>query len=781
MAAETHPETRQRQSEVHRTGSLSQEGNSPFLAHSGNRVGREDPLKAHLDAVSKRASQSAAVFGADTEAALAGLLHDLGKYGDLFQKRLRGEVQGIDHWTPGAWAALEKYKQLGIAVALAIQGHHVGLQQASRDNLARMDPGRWDPAMHAQRQLSETRTDLLIERFSVDGLTLPPFESSLYAHNERAVSAMLDVRMLFSALVDADFLATEAHFNEGEETCGRPSLPLDPARALNLLLAHIDRLASASDAAQSVNKLRSDLLSACLAAGEKAVGQFTLTAPTGSGKTLAMLAFALKHAAVHDLRRIVMVIPYLNIIDQTATVFRSVLEGDLGPGYVLEHHSLAGTRGHDQVEGTGEDHGRELSEVWDAPIVITTSVQMLESLFSNRPSTCRKLHRLAKSVILFDEVQTLPTHLAIPTLAALSRLTERYGTSVVFATATQPAFSHMDDHVRNWCSVGWRPTEIVPTGLKLFARIRRTKIEWPNPDAPVSWDELADRLADDECRQALCVVNLKRHALLLFEKLRDCLGDDADLFHLSTSMCPAHRREVIDEIHRRLKEENGEPCRLISTQCVEAGVDVDFPVAFRSWGPLDSIAQVAGRCNRNGRRAFGTMHVFIPEDERYPEGGYRQAATVARLVAARRTLDVDDPELYAEYYRQLYAIARPEDRDEDLLNALTRRDFAQVAEHYRLIPSATVNVLVPYEHAAYDKLTSVVRREGISRRWIRQARPHVIGVHRGSHKAPVWNWVEVIRCSRGREAEDWYIYLRPEHYDAKTGLCPPDSLDCLIG
>lgn len=741
----------------------------------------EDPLRAHLAAVAKRAAEFARDFGAEEEAGLAGLLHDLGKYGDLFQERLRGEAQRIDHWTPGAWVALEKYKRLGMASALTVQGHHVGLQQANRDNLTSMNPVNWDPAMHEQRRLSETRIGLLNERFRSDGLALPPLETSLYDHSEKAVSAMLDLRMLFSALVDADFVETEAHFHGGKETCRTPGPPLDPTRALGLLLAHIARLAAKSDAAEAVNELRSDLLSACLAVGEKPTGQFTLTAPTGSGKTLAMLAFALKHAAVHNLGRVVVVIPYLSIIDQTAKEYRDVLEPAFGPDYVCEHHSLAGTRGEDVVEDRDEDRQRELTENWDAPIVITTSVQMLESLFANRPSACRKLHRLARSVILFDEVQTLPTNLAIPTLAAVSRLTERYGASVVFATATQPAFSHLDEHVRKWCSVGWQPTEIVPTELKLFARVRRTKVEWPAPGARLSWDDLADKLADDACRQALCVVNLKRHALLLFEKLRDRLGDDASLLHLSTSMCPAHRRVVLDEIHRRLKEENGEPCRLISTQCVEAGVDVDFPVAFRAWGPLDSIAQVAGRCNRNGRRAFGRLQVFIPEDEGYPEGGYRQAATVVRLVAASRTLDVDDPELYAEYYRHLYAIARPEDRNEKLLDAVARRDFAQVAAHYRLIPDATVNVLVPYDQGIYDELTAAVRRAGISRGWIHRARPYLIGVYRGNLKGPIWNWLEAVRCGPGREADDWYIYLQPEHYDAKTGLSPPESLACLTG
>lgn len=754
-----------------------------FLAHSANRMGCEDPLRDHLSAVAERAAGFARAFGAEGEAFLAGLLHDLGKYGDLFQKRLRGEEQLIDHWSPGAWVALQRYRELGIASALAVLGHHVGLQNAQSDHLRSIDPARWDPALHDGRRLSEVNSDVLLRRLEADGLALVAPQSSIYNHADKAVSAMLDVRMLFSTLVDADFIETEAFFGAiGSEKSYRvPGPVLDPQRALEVLSTHIASLARQSRAAKAVNRVRADVLDACLAAAARPQGQFTLTAPTGSGKTLSMLAFALKHAAIHNLRRVVVVIPYLSIIDQTAEQYRRILEPVFGPEYVCEQHSLAGTRGEDDVEDRDGDRRHELTENWDAPLVITTSVQMLESLFANRPSACRKLHRLARSVIIFDEVQTLPASLAVPTLAALSRLTERYGASVVFASATQPAFGHLDGHLKKWCSLGWQPTEIVPAQLKLFARLQRTEVEWPAPGMRLSWDELAERLASEDCRQALCVVNLKRQALLLFEKLRDRLGDDTGLFHLSTSMCPEHRRATLDGIRRRLEKENGAPCRLISTQCIEAGVDVDFPVAFRAWGPLESVAQVAGRCNRNGRRPVGRLRVFVPEDDAYPDGGYRRAAGVARLLAASRALNIDDPELYAEYYRQLYAIARPQNRSEDLLDAITRRDFIAVAKHYRLIPDATISVLVPYDQSVYDELAGLVRREGISRTWIRRARPHTISVYRGRRSAPIWDWLEPVRCGRDRESDEWFIYLRSDHYDAKVGLQPPESLDCVIG
>lgn len=754
-----------------------------LLAHSPSKSGRTDTVVDHLQSVAKRAVEFTSSFGAADEARLAGLLHDLGKYGELFQMRLRDQAEHIDHWSAGAWQSLS-YRKQGLATALAIQGHHIGLQKAEKAALSILDPVKWDPRMHDGWRLSETNMESLLRQMTLDGLTPTVPNDSLYDYDGKNVSAMLDVRMLFSALVDADYLETEAHFNAvGNQKLYRPSGPLlEPERALSVLLAHIEKLQRESNAADLVNSLRADLLTACLDASAKHQGAFTLTAPTGSGKTLSMLAFALKHAVKHNLRRVVMIIPYLNIIDQTAKVYRTIFTPVFGADYIIEHHSLAGTRGEDEVQDVGEDRRHELSENWDAPIVVTTSVQMLESLFGNRPSACRKLHRLAHSVIMFDEVQTLQTALVIPTLAALSRLVERYQATTVFATATQPAFNHLGQHVKKYCACGWQPSEIVPSELKLFDHARRTTIEWPHLDTHTSWNELAGRLAGDECKQVLCVVNLKRHALLLFQKLRKILGSDANLFHLSTSMCPAHRKVVLDEI--RLLLDGGRPCRLVSTQCVEAGVDVDFPVAFRAWGPLDSIVQVAGRCNRNGRLPQpGSVNVFVPEEDVYPPNGYGQAASVARVLYRGKPggPNLDDPELYSEYYRQLYAIARPEDRSEALDDAIMRQDFAMVAELYRLIPDTTINVLVPYNANVHSELAEQVHCDGIKRDWILRARPYTIGVYRPRRDAAIVRWLEPVMADRTRATEDWFIYLKAEHYDPKTGLVPPESMDCLIG
>jgi CRISPR-associated helicase Cas3/CRISPR-associated endonuclease Cas3-HD len=738
-------------------------------------------------------------WGGDEEALAAGLLHDLGKYGNLFQARLRGEVGGIDHWSAGAAEALRRYCQEGIATALVVQGHHLGLQVADPDELRRLDPRMLAEHLPQGVRLSDPGLDNLLIRLSADGLSLPPrfCAGDANALRDPAVSAMLDVRMLYSAVVDADFLDTEAHFSE-QAGVGRPrDLPLDPSHALVTLNSYVDHLAAASTASPRICNLRDDLRRACLEAALRPPGLFTFTAPTGTGKTLGMLAFALRHALQHQLRRIVTVIPYLSIIEQTVNAYRQALAGawtgDHLGFYLLEDHSLAGTHGE---LGTREPSDEEtlalrgrLAENWDAPLVVTTSVQFLESLFANRPGACRKLHRLAKSVIMFDEVQTLPARLAVPTLAALSRLVERYGCTVVFSTATQPAFSHLDKHVRHFCRQGWEPEEIVPHDLHLFERARRVEVKWPHSVETMAWGEVAEELG--AYSQVLCIVNLKRHAWALLDQLQ--ARDTDGLLHLSTNMCPAHRRQVLEEVRSRLDPEQPQPCCLVSTQCVEAGVDVDFPVVYRAWGPLEAIAQAAGRCNRNGRAESGRVRVFVPETEGtrelYPDDAYRQAADVAQVVLAElgaEGIDLDAPAVFERYYRRLYEVQDPTryccDRTNDpLIRAICERSFPKVAQEYRLIKQDALNVLVPFEPRSFDALAAEVRETGLTYSWIRRARPHTVSLFRPRPDSVVMNHLEPVRLARGRgESEEWFIYRTPEHYHERRGLMPPQADAVLI-
>jgi CRISPR-associated helicase Cas3/CRISPR-associated endonuclease Cas3-HD len=764
-----------------------------YLAHSAGPSGKPDPLRCHSRNVAERAAAYAEPLGAAREAYLTGLLHDAGKYGSLFQRRLEGKERGIDHWSAGAWLALTLYKNRGVAAALAIQGHHIGLQQASKDSLGELNPARLTQHHPLNLRLSEADVTRLLSHMRTDGLALPDPEelpNSLYSGLCGAsASAMLDVRMLFSTLVDADFIETEAHFTDGGDSEGgrREAGPaLQPEDRLALLLDHLKEMARSSRASRRVNQLRADLLTACLDAAALPRGLFTLTAPTGTGKTLSSLAFAMKHAMAHKLRRIVMVIPYLTIIEQTVRAYRQVFEPHLGKeaaaSFILEHHSLAGTRPADAGAGSEQDSEdpihrsvRLLAENWDAPIVVTTNVQFLESLFSNRPAPCRKLHRLAESVILLDEVQSMPPHLAIPTLATLTRLAGRYRATVVFSTATQPAFEHLSPWVRKYSGSDWRAREIVPPELGLFERARRTEVEWPDFERPLTWSELASELMEED--QVLCVLNLKRHALALHAELQ---GRKAEgLLHLSTNMCPAHRLEVLNEVRARL--DRSEACRLVSTQCVEAGADLDFPAVYRALAPLEAIAQAGGRCNRNGRNRVGSVKVFIPEEEAYPDGTYRQAAGITRLLLKKHgSLNLDDPSVYADYYRQFFDVSKPENRKQELQNAIEIQHFALTAREYRVIEQNAVNVLVCYDPAVFRQLADEVRRTGLTRQWTAMARPHSIGLFRPRDDDAVRRWLEPVPIVRGRQSDEWFIYLNEDHYDPQRGLVPPAAMDCLI-
>jgi len=756
-----------------------------YYAHSANSTGAWHLLRLHLASVGRLAATFARGETSVDEAELAGVLHDLGKYGDRFQARLRGDAQGIDHWSQGAWLALKDHR--AVAAALAIQGHHIGLQSGSSDALKGLSPDFLIRSHPLRLEPSDPDPERLARRATDDGLTMDrSIRPTLCLPDgwRHAVAAMLDVRMLFSCLVDADFLDTEAHF-AGDAAGKRPrgeAPRLDAAAALAVLQRHVASLRAATRAHAAVRRARDTLWEAALRASRGQPGLFTLTAPTGSGKTLAMLRFALAHAMHNGLRRVVVAVPFLTVIEQTAEVYRALFE-QLSEHFVLEHHSLAGfgaesARGdaeEDQVNHS-ERRRRLLAENWDAPIVLTTNVQLLESLFSNRSSTCRKLHNLAESVIVFDEAQTLPGRLAVPTLAALSRLAAAYRSTVVFATATQPAFECLESAVAKHAGSGWRPTEVVPDHGTLFAALARVSVRWPQHRARRGWADLADELRALD--QVLVIVNLKRHARALF----DALDGTSGLYHLSTNLCPAHRRAVLVAVRARL--DRGEPCRLISTQCVEAGVDVDFPCVYRALAPLDAIAQAAGRCNREGRMpALGEVLVFEPEEggdwrRIHPTHAYFRATEMTRtMLLERGSIDVSDPHAFREYYRRLYDPSRPVSGDTMLGDAIQARDFVEVARRYRLIDDDAIQVLVPWkaDRSRFKRLRDEAERDGIASGWTRRAQSLAVSVYRPRDGLPPWA-IPLPLARRGSLAPAWsdeWFALEGDYYNDVLGLDPP--------
>ena len=780
-------------------------GASTFLAHSKNDEGNgvAELLRDHLLFVAERTAEFSAVFDAEQQGHAAGLLHDLGKYGARFFRHLEDPSERAgDHWSAGAVLLAALSPRFGLIPALAVAGHHAGLTEIPLDTRA-FCRAILDGLKNRSGDFTESDRALLWQRFEKDGLRLHKITRGLVPQGEGHFAAdMLDVRMLFSALVDADFLETEAHFNGDAEIPRRPrpdGPTFDVDRAIAALNRHLDRVRRLFRHSPMASS-RDNLFEQCVEAASRSTGPFSLSAPTGAAKTLAMIAFALHHARAHNLRRVVLVIPFLNIIEQTAQVYRSIFSPENGfdAHTVIEHHSLADSGDWDTSGRSGDEYetlSRLLAENWDAPIVLTTSVQFFESLMAARPARCRKLHRLARSVVLFDEVQTLPVKLAVATLAALSRLTDPDGpfrSTVVFATATQPAFDALDGRVRReFASFGWRPAEIAADPQRLYTTASdRVHVSWRYHE-PIDLELLAQELMRHE--RMLCIVNLKRHATQLATTLAE--HNVEGLTHLSTNMCPAHRTAVLDMVRRRLADQL--PVRLVATQCVEAGVDIDFPVVYRALAPLEAIAQAAGRCNRHGQNVTGRVTVFKPQDDRglYPPG-YKEAVMATETFLNAKAMDgpLDDteilnsPKALRDYFRQLYDLsgrtATEREDERELLDEIRAGNFAEVARLYRLIKQDSINVLVPYDADVFNDLKRQIAeaerlKPALIRDWIRRATAHAVSLIRPDSNGPLWNHLEPVPFSRRHPLENyeanWFFALSGLEYDRLTGLSPPDD------
>ncbi len=767
----------------------------------------------HINRVRELARAFASAFQAESSVEAAAYLHDLGKYSKQFQMRLRDRREaGRDHWTLGARKLLASHDPRTVMPAAAILGHHIGLDRLMHVELfAKELSQRLCKNADAFTTTSKEEHQLALDAFRLDGFECPTMSGDFVCRHDGAAD-MLDTRMIFSALVDADFLATEGHF-EGDATI--PYRPRQVGRQFPIgeMLKSLERYVHsiAHPAAESaIFKVRQNLMKDCKNSGaESAQGLFTLTAPTGAGKTLAMLRFALEHACRHNLRRIVLVMPFLNIIDQTASIYRNVFPpNEYGDDLILEAHSLAG---HEST-GTGDDgttvkelRRRLISQNWDAPIVLTTNVAILESLHSRSPAACRKLHRLARSVLLFDEVQTLPPKLAVTTLATLHRLAHPQGpyrSSIVFATATQPAFESLSDRLRDLTdksllkvSPSWKPTEITSDAETMFQiAAKRVQVRWREKQA-IPLIELATEL--NQYEQVLCIVNLKRHAITLTAEL---YRSRQDVLHLSTNMCAEHRTAVLKIVRERLDKDK--PICLVATQCVEAGVDIDFPVLYRALAPIEAIAQAAGRCNRAGNRDTCLMTVFTPAEDTasvrlarpYPPGYHIAIETTKTFLESLRARgeDIPDiinsPSMLRDYFRLLYSLSGRDNQEQtdekELHTAVIATSFAEVAKHYRLIEKNVLNVIVPYRQQAYDQLLKDGNEAGRLtpnqiRKWQRLARRHSVAIFRPSdtnndlfpRMLPIHFGVEGSHSGGPSTGDfDWWYPAHSGGYDDLVGL-----------
>lgn len=697
---------------------------SKYYAHSRPDVDESQwqLLKDHLMATGELAAKLGRAAGISDLARIAGILHDIGKYSAEFQARLRGSSTHVDHATAGAREIVKLFpdpphRDWAELISYCIAGHHTGLPdygskadvETDGTLLARRDK-------KPLKDFSAYRSEISLPAWQPrPGIKPARFQFRQKELRYAGFSVSFLTRILFSTLVDADWLETERYMDDAETPRGQYA-------SLDVLGDQFNRyLERFADPKTPINRKRTEILNACRAGASTSPGLFTLTVPTGGGKTLASMAFALDHARVHGLERIIYIIPFTSIIEQNAAVFREAL-GDLGAENVLEHHSNydweAKNRASDDETNQAAAKLKLAAENWDIPIVVTTNVQFFESLFASKKSQTRKLHNIAKSVLVFDEAQMLPRHYLKPCLLAMQELVQNYGCSAVLCTATQPS-------LQRFFPGQTRFTELAPDPQALFDFFRRVQVTSLEtvPDA-----ELIKKLHAQQ--QVLCIVNTRRHAKGLFD-----LMESDGTFHLSTLMCPAHRKATLDEVRRRLK--SGETCRLVSTQVMEAGIDVDFSVGFRALAGLDSIIQAAGRINREMRSVSGDVFVFRPQTEfikRTPEF-IKQTGSVAETVLRDHA---DDPTTLAAieaYYTLLYNLH--DERAFDARGILehfekgTGRsdfDFRTAAEKFKLIDESSVTVFIPYNEEARQRIEALTYAT-FPTRILRQLQSYAVNIY----------------------------------------------------
>lgn len=659
-------------------------------AHSGTPGDRSDwqTLADHLAAVERLARERGTAFGLGEAAGLAGRLHDLGKYDPEFDRVLCGEAVRVDHSTAGGRVLLEPGsgcpKAVAEMLAYAILGHHTGLPDKSGCANGTLDRRVESPgAVLAPEWKAHLPADFLAVGAELLKRVRP---------GNAGFDLSVAVRMLFSCLVDADYRDTEAFYDQLE---GR-SRTRDWSALSELLAdfrARFDAYMAKFSATTEVNRLRAEILSHVRAKAALLPGLFTLSVPTGGGKTLASLGFALDHAARHGHRRIIYAIPYTSIIDQTVKEFSELL----GQDNVLEHHSAIET---EKLQERSRDKLHQAMEDWAAPVIVTTNVQLFESLFAVRPSRARKLHNVAGSVIVLDEAQCLPRELLLPTLAMIDVLATHYGCTVVLCTATQPAFDSAQ------LKEGGLPLsherELAPAPETLARKLKRVQIV---QGGAMDDDELVAALRG--APQGFVIVNSRKHALALYQAA-EAAGLEG-LIHLSTRQYPAHRREIIARIKARLS--SGQPCRLIATSLIEAGVDLDFPCGWRAEAGLDSVIQAAGRVNREGRRPVdaSVLTVFSAPDNAPP--GDVGALAKAMQRTAGRFDDLQDPAAIRDWFEEVYWHAGNGRLDKFGLRGKflfdgrrTNFAFREVAEQYRMIDSPMVPVIVARDARAQDQV-----------------------------------------------------------------------------
>ncbi len=702
----------------------------------------EHDLLEHLVCVGKLAKKFADKFNNGDWAYLAGLWHDLGKYNPKFQSyikiksgydpdaHLETNPGKVNHSSAGALHAIEKFGKKGRILAYLIAGHHAGLADWYSKN---QGIGSLSSRLNEKKHLIETLSvtppsKILNQEFP----TSKPNTSSRHIH--------LWIRLLFSCLVDADFLDTE-QFMDLEKSKLRSNFP-----HLSLLLNQFNQYMQKtfSKALSSpVNKIRSNILKQCKEKALNPSGIYSLNVPTGGGKTLSSLAFALEHAIHLKKDRVIYVIPYTSILEQTADIFRNIFsEG------VVEHHS--------NLDSEKESPKSRLAcENWDASIIVTTNVQFFESLFATRTSRCRKLHNIINSVVVLDEAQLFPTEFLDPILSVISELFNNYKVSFLISTATQPVFKEQitfDYHFKGLPRI----EEIIEDPIKLHESLKRVQVNhFNNLQALQNWEVLAKPLKQHE--KVLCIVNTRRDCRTLFRLMPE------GTYHLSALMCGEHRSKIISEIKEKLTQNY--PIRVISTQLVEAGVDFDFPVVYRALAGLDSIAQAAGRCNREGLLPYGTLMVFVPPGNKPPTFLKKQVSTALQIINSN-TGELLSPQNYAQYFEHIYWKAPNLDAKGILQELKPGQDgevqFRTAAQKFKLIEDDFQKpIIVIYRN---EDLINQLREKGPERKLLRSLQRYVVNIQKIAHDL-LLNKGDIEELHPGI-----FVQINPGSYDQQFGF-----------
>ncbi len=680
-----------------------EKGEEEYLAHSYNSRNLGHLLRDHLEGVASRMES----FDPDPDYLdlfrITGLLHDFGKYQTSFQKYLRegGRRGSVPHSAWGAFLALQ-YKLY--EAAFAIDGHHKGLPDKAdlKDDC--------DALMNSSDEFRDTGKDLLLNdmKLGEDNFIVTPYQIK---QSERE----LLIRYIFSALTDADWLDTEEHFKSEISTQRKA-----PDFNADILIEKLEEEIARKSKEGNINQLRNKVRDFAVSKAQDCISFYSMALPTGMGKTLASMSWALRHARHNNLKRVIIVLPFISIIDQTAKELKRIF----GEEMVLEHHSNFNEDELANNEIASENHSyddyakRLATENWDFPIIVTTSVQFLESLFANKPSRCRKVHSVAQSVVIFDEVQTLPKELVLSTLSMLRNVQKIMGTSFLFCTATLPAFGKTDkfNGIENIVSLVENPKEV-------FDATKRIKYSPINHYQPVTISELANLVLEKEI-SSLNIFNTKKQTFLFYDEIRYKAGFRA--FHLSTGMYPVHRKRVIDNIRECLK--NKENIVVASTQLIEAGVDFDFPCVYREIAPLESIIQSAGRCNREGKMLNpGEVYIFSLKERPRPMKQYYSLADFANTLYNGKEELLFEHDFFSEYYRKAFQLFIPEDKYNIEKN---RQDFnyKKVAESYHLIDNVTTPVFILCDESR-DLYESIRYKPHLSRNDYRAMQQYSVQVY----------------------------------------------------